>query len=514
MAEVTTQRRPGSRALAATLNVVERIGNALPHPFILFVYLAMLIAVVSSVVSWFGASVVHPGTGEEAPVRSILSGEGMTYVLTSALDNFVRFPPLPLVIVLMLGIGLAQQTGLVEAVLHRALAGVRSRYVTFTVMLVGIVSHLASDASMLVVPPLAAIVFLKMGRHPLAGLSAGFAATGAAFTANFLITGTDALLSGITTAAAGVVAPGTTVSPLANYFFMAASSLVLAVVGTVVTEKIIEPRLGIYEPEPGNDATGEAEPPVHGRALRNAGIAAFLYVAAVAVVTALPGSPLRNPDTGGLLDSPLLEGIAPVLLMFFVSTALAYGYTAGTITSTSDIPAMMSESVKELSGFLVLIFVAAQAIAWFTWSNLGLLVAVHGAALLEALGIGGVLGLVGFSVLTVLLSMFISSGSALWSLEAPTFVPMFMLQGINPAYVQVAYRIADSSTNMMVPLSPYIAIVLGFFQRYDKNARLGTVFSLMLPYTASFYVVWLLFFVVWTMLGIPIGPGESFHTGH
>ncbi|MFI0468698.1 AbgT family transporter [Saccharopolyspora sp. 5N102] len=509
-----TKPGAGSRALAATLNVVERVGNALPHPFMLFVYLSILIAAVSAVAGWLGASVVHPGTGKQVMIHSILSGEGLTYVVTSALKNFVEFPPLPLVVVLMLGIGLAQQVGLIEAVLRRALAGVKPRYVTLTVMLVGIISHLASDASALIVPPLAAMVFLKMGRHPLAGLAAGFAATGAAFTANFVITSTDVLLSGITTAAAGIVAPGTTVSPLANYFFMPASAVMLAVVGTIVTEKIIEPRLGTYTPDPDDDAESPAaEPALNGKALRNAGITAVLYLLAVAIVTAVPGSPLRNPETGGLLKSPLLEGIVPILLMFFVSTAIAYGVTARTITSTSDIPALMSKSIKELSGFLVLIFVAAQAIAWFTWSNLGLLLAVHGAALLKSLGIGGILGLVGFSLLTAALSLVIASGSALWSLEAPTFVPMFMLQGVNPAYVQAAYRIADSSTNMMVPLSPYIAILLGFIQRYDKKARLGTLFSLMLPYTAAFYASWLLFFVVWTALGIPIGPGETFHIG-
>ncbi|UNZ21431.1 AbgT family transporter [Streptomyces sp. 891-h] len=491
------------------LGGIERVGNKLPHPFILFVYLALLIIAVSGVTNLFGVTVEDPESGKTEPVRSLLSGDGLVYMLTSALDNFVEFPPLGLVVVMMLGIGLAQQVGLIESAVKRVILAAPPRLVTAAVFLTGICGNLASDAAFIIIPPLAALVFRAVGRHPLAGLAAGFTAAGAGFSANFFIAGTDVLLSGISTEAAGIVDSGTAVSPVANWYFMVASVVTLTLIGVLVTEKIVEPRLGAYQGDDDSNALEQSQlTPEQRRGLRNALLATLGYVAVVTAVVALPNSPLRGKG-GALVESPLLHGIVPLLFLLFVVGAVAYGITVNALRSSGDVPTYMAEAAKNLGGFLVLIFAAAQAIAYFDWSRLGLWVAVNGAELMESLDISGLAGLIGLSLITLVLSLLIASGSGLWAIEAPIFVPMFMLQEVNPAYTQLAYRIADSSTNCLVPLSPYVAIMLGFIQQYDKRAGLGTLFALVLPFTVAFYVGWMLLFVAWVLLGIPIGPGET-----
>lgn len=508
---VTAKRRTRA-ALSRTFSWVERTGNRLPHPFMLFVYIAVLIALVSSVVSLFGVTVPDPDTGSPVAIRALLSADGLVYVLTSMLSNFAEFPPLALVVVMMFGIGLAQQVGLIETAIKKVILAAPARLVTAAVFLVGICGNLASDAAMIIIPPLAAMVFLALGRHPLAGLAAGFTAAGAGFSANLFIAGTDALLSGIATEAAAIVDDRVTVSVVSNWYFMMASTVVLTVVGVIITEKVVEPRLGRYDGSEPESSPAHAEVSRQAvRGLRNAALTGLAYIALVALAVAVPGSPLRNEHGALLPSSPLLEAVVPLLFLLFVAVAVAYGVTVGELRSTGDVPRLMAEAVKSLSGFLVLVFAAAQAIAYFEWTRLGLWIAVNGAGLLDSVNVSGLTGLVLFSLLTVVLSMFVVSGSALWAIEAPIFVPMFMLQGINPAFTQVAYRIADSSTNSIVPLSPYIAIMLGFMQEYSRKAGLGTLFVLILPYTVAFYTSWLALFVVWTLVGLPVGPGESLH---
>ncbi len=510
---VALRSRTGA-VLSRAFSWIERAGNRLPHPFMLFVYLAALIMIVSAVVSLFGVTVRDPESGGTVAVRSLLSGDGLVYMLTSMLSNFAEFPPLALVVVMMFGIGLAQQVGLIETAITKLILAAPGRLVTAAVFLVGICGNLASDAALIIIPPLAALVFRALGRHPLAGLAAGFTAAGAGFSANLFIAGTDALLSGIATEAAAIVNDQVNVSVVSNWYFMMASTVVLTIVGVVVTEKFVEPRLGPYDDSGAEPDDTEARTHVSAQAvrgLRNAALTGLSYIVLVAVVVMLPGSPLRN-DQGQLVpSSPLLEAVVPLIFLMFVVVAVAYGVTVGAIRSTADVPRLMTEAVKSLSGFLVLVFAAAQAIAYFEWSHLGLWIAVNGANLLDSVNVSGLTGLVIFSLLTVVLSMFIASGSALWAIEAPIFVPMFMLQDINPAFTQVAYRIADSSTNSIVPLSPYIAIMLGFMQQYNKKAGLGTLFAIILPYTVAFYTSWLALFVIWTLAGLPVGPGETLH---
>src|SRR5699024_506053 len=463
------------------LNHVEKAGNKLPHPFILFIYIAVAIALASWIASFFDASVIDPETSEEVAVKSLISAEGVTYALSSMLDNFLSFPPLGLVIVMLLGVGLANQTGLLEIVFKAVVLRAHPRILTFVVVLVGIISNVASESAAIVIPPLAAMLFMAVGRHPIAGLAAGFGSVGAGFSANFIIAGTDVLLAGISTSAAQIVDSTVEVSPLSNWYFMSASPLVLAVVGVIITEKVVEPRLGKYT----DDDTVREEfsvDPLQKKGLRNAGIAALTFIALFALLIVPPNAPMRGED-GGIVDSPFIQSIVPILFLFFVVVAVVYGRTTGSITTNGDIPKLMIESAKELSGIIVLIFAVAQSIAYFDWTNLGLLIAVGGADVLENLKVSGVVALIAVSLAAFALSIIISSGSALWAVMSPVFVPMLMLHNINPAFVQLAYRIADSSTNMLSPLSAVFAVAIGYLQKYDKKAGPGTIFALMIPYT-------------------------------
>ena len=505
MAEAAQRRG----VVARSLDGVERVGNKLPSPFILFVLLALGVIVLSWFVSLFGVTVEDPESGEEVAIRSLISGAGLQYILTSMLDNFVNFPPLGLVLGIMLGIGLAQQVGVLETAMKRTILSAPASVVTFAIIVTGICGNIASDAAFIIVPPLAALVFLSLDRHPLAGMAAGFAAVGAGFTANVFIAGTDALLSGIATEAAAIVNDEVVVSPVSNWYFMSFSVLMLMIVGVLVTERVVEPRLGEYQGD-SEDRELEEITPEENRGLRNAVIAGVAYVALLVAAVLPSGSPLRNED-GGLVPSPLLDGIVPIILLFFITVAVVYGVTVGKITTAGDVPRFMGEAMKGLTGFIVLIFAAAQFIAYFEWTKLGIWIAVNGAQLLESLNLTGVFGLLGFSILTAFLNLIVFSGSAQWALEAPIFVPLFMLLDINPAYTQVAFRIADSSTNIITPLNPYVPMVLAFMRQYDEDAGFGTLFSLMLPYTVLFYACWVVLFLVWYFLGLPVGPGEYFN---
>ena len=486
------------------LNFVEKWGNRLPDPFFIFVYLAVFVILLSWLVSSLGATVVHPGTGEELPILSIVSGEGIQYILANTISNFTGFAPLGLVLVMMLGIGLAERVGLMETAIKKSILNAPKSLITYAVIFTGILGNLASDAAFILVPPLAAMVFASIGRHPLAGLAAGFAGTGAGFTANLLIAGTDALLAGISTEAARAIDDNIIVTPVDNWYFMIVSVIILSIIGALITEKLIEPRLGTYKGEVDNSF--EPVTAVESKGLRNAVIAGLLYLGLVALLVFWPGSPVRNED-GGIIPSPFLSGIVPVILFFFITVAIAYGTTVGKIKESKDIPGYMSDAMKDMSGYIVLIFAAAQFINYFNWSNLGIWVAVNSADFLTSINMTGLPVIVGFSILAALLNLLIFSGSAQWALMAPIFIPMFMLLDYHPAFVQLAFRIADSSTNIITPLNPYILIVLAFMREYDKKAGLGTLISLMLPYSLIFYGVWLILLIIFALTGLPIGPG-------
>ncbi|ASF38101.1 p-aminobenzoyl-glutamate transporter [Halobacillus halophilus] len=506
---MSNNNEQSSKGMARFLNFIERVGNKLPEPFMLFVYLAGFTILFSWVVSLFGVTVEEPGTGEEVAIQSLVSGDGLEYILTSMLDNFTGFAPLGLVLAMMLGIGLADKVGLLETAIKSTILKAPKSLITYAVIFVGILGNLASDAAFVIVPPLAAMVFYTIGRHPLAGLAAGFAGVGSGFTANIIIAGTDALLSGISTEVMQSIGSDIVVTPVDNWYFMIASVVVLSITGALITEKIIEPRLGKYEGE-GSENELEASTTLEKKGFRNAVISGLVFIAILIIALAWPGSALRNEE-GGIIPSPFLDGIVPIILFFFITIGITYGVTVKKIESTRDISGFMSEAMKDMSGFIVLIFAAAQFIAYFDWTNIGTWVAVSGANALEAMNMTGLPVVVGFSMLTALMNLLIFSGSAQWALEAPIFLQMFYLLDYHPAFIQAAYRIADSSTNIITPMNPYIIVVLAFMREYNKKAGLGTLISLMLPYSIIFFAIWVVLLVAFALLGIPFGPGVDMY---
>ncbi|MCG7344957.1 AbgT family transporter [Sporosarcina sp. ACRSL] len=488
------------------LNGIEVLGNKLPDPFILFAVLAVVVIILSYILSLFGISVVHPGSGEQVPIKNLASGEGIEYIITSMLSNFTGFAPLGLVLAMMLGVGLAEKVGLLDYAIRKTILKAPRALVTYAVVFVGIMGNLASDAAMILIPPLAAMVFYKVGRNPIAGLIAGFGSAGAGFTANLLIVGTDALLAGISTEAAKIIDETLVVTPVDNWYFNIVSVFVLTIVGALITEKIIEPRLGKYE--------GEAviedfeENPKAGKAFRNAIIAGLVYIAILVIAINVPNSALTNED-GGLIPSPFLSGIVPIILFWFMTIGIAYGVTIGNIKTSKDVSKYMAESIKDLSGYIVLIFAISQFIAYFNWSNIGIWIAVNGAEFLTDINFTGIWLIIGYIILTAILEFFITSGSAKWALEAPIFVPMFMQLGYHPAFTQLGYRVADSSFNIMTPLNPYFVVILSFMHQYDKKAGIGTLMSLMLPFALIYLAVWIILIVIFYTFNLPIGPGVT-----
>lgn len=491
------------------LDFVERVGNKLPDPFILFIILSLFVIFTSWVFHLFNASVIHPGTGEELEIKSLASGEGIQFMLTSMLENFTGFAPLGLVLVMTFGIGIAEKVGLLDYAIRKTILKAPPALVTYTVVFVGILGNLASDASIVLIPPLAALVFYKIGRHPLAGLAAGFAGAGAGFTANLFIAGTDVLLSGISTEAAKIMDENFVVTPIDNWYFNIISVFVLTIIGGLITTKYIEPRLGKY--------TGEAVVEENAEELPNAKkgfiyamIAGLIYIAILVITILLPNSPLTNED-GGIVPSPFISGIVPIILLFFVIIGVTFGITVGKIKSGKDVSYYMSESIKDLTGYIVLVFAIAQFIAYFNWSNLGIWIAVNGAEFLKDINFTGMGLIIAYILLTAFLEFLITSGSAKWAIEAPIFIPMFMQLGYHPAFTQAAYRVADSSFNVVTPLSPYMVILLPIMRRYDKNANIGTYMSLMLPYALGFLITWIILLAIFYFTGIPLGPGITPH---
>lgn len=486
------------------LNSIERIGNKLPDPFMLFTILAVIIIILSWMISLFDVSFVQPGENEEIAIKSLASSEGLQFMLTSMIENFVTFTPLGIVLTMMIGVGLANQVGLLETFIKNTILRAPKALITYAVVFTGILGNLAADAAFVIVPPLAAMVFYNVGRHPLAGLAAGFAGVGSGFTANIIVSNTDAVLSGISAEVMSTLDTAATVTPVDNYYFMFTSVFLLSVVGALITEKLVEPRLGQYE----GNAAKDFEPtqPIEKRALKHATIAAIIYIGLLLLVIFLPGSPLRNEE-GNLIPSPLLDSIVPIIMLFFITVSVTYGVTTKKIEHSRSVAKLMGEAIKDMSGFIVLIFAASQFIAYFEWTNIGSWIAVSGATFLESAGMTGIGIILVFILFTTILNLLIFSGAAQWALEAPIFLKMFYFLDYHPAFIQAAYRVADSSTSVITPMNPYFVIILAFMQEYDKKAGIGTLMALMLPYSIAFLIVWILLLLAFVFLGIPFGPG-------
>lgn len=487
------------------LDIIEKIGARLPDPFVLFLIFAVLIVIISVIAASQGVSTVNPSTGEVVEVKSLLSQEGIEFILTETVTNFTGFAPLGLVLVMMIGVGLAEKVGFFDYVIRKTLLKAPPFILTYTVVFIGIMGNIASDASTIIVPPLAALIFYKVGRHPLAGLAAGFAGAGAGFTANLLVAGTDVLLSGISTEAARVVDPEFVVTPLDNYFFNIVSVFMLTLIGGLITTKFVEPRLGQYDEEFSEEE--EEKEVINGKlGTILVLIVTIVYWGLITIGFFLPNSYLAGED-GSFLNSPLLKGIVPVIVVWFVLVGITFGFTTKVLKNSTDAANKMAEAIRDMAPYIVLVFAIAQFIAYFNWSNLAIWLAVNGANFFESVEFTGIPLIICYVIFTALLNFLITSGSAKWALEAPVFIPMFMQLGYSPAFVQAAYRIADSSMNIVTPLFPMMVVIITFMKRYDKKANIGTYMSLMIPYAFAFLFAWIVLLLVFYYTGMPLGPG-------
>ncbi|QIS11005.1 AbgT family transporter [Nocardia arthritidis] len=495
------------RALAS----IERVGNKLPHPFWLFVILTAVVVLASWLLATFNVSAITPGSGKRVEVRNLISGDGLHMMIGDLIKNYVNFPPLGLIVVVMLGVAVADKTGLLAALMRASLARVPARYVSLAVAVVCMFAQVAADAAFVVMIPLAMVAFRAVGRSPVLGAVVAFVAVGGAHNISPVLIPADPVFAGIATSAAHTIDPSYVVTPTSNYYFSVVSSLVLAVTIAVVTELVVARRVAVMNAEEPESTDAEELPDMSVSALEIKGMrwalasgAIFLVALALAV---LPyGSPLRGKG-GAIVNSPLMEGVAVFLMFFFIVIGTVYGIVIGKIRTSRDLPDMMVGGLKELAPVLVLFFTISQFLAYFQWTNLGSVISIHGAELLKNIGASPVLIFIGVVLLVSAMTLLLTSGSAMWALVAPILVPMLMLLHIHPETTMALFRIANAPVHSITPMSPYFVMALGFIRRYRPTAGIGTLMSLVLPLAVVDLVVWLLIFLAWYWLGIPLGPG-------
>ncbi|GAB4085865.1 AbgT family transporter [Myceligenerans cantabricum] len=492
------------RALA----VVERVGNALPHPFWLFWILAAIVAVASAGMAAAGVSVVSPADGEEVVVQNLLSGAGLAMAVSTAVDNFAGFGPMGTIVAVMMGVAIAERTGFLSAAMKVSVSRVSVSWVVFAVAFAGTVSHVASAAAYIILVPLGGLAFRAVGRSPILGVVVAYTSIASGYDASPIPTPNDAIFAGITTEAARIIDPAAYVSPVSNWFFNIASSVLLALVITLVTRLVLARRPDL-DPDPDadlDDMVGLELSPRDRSALRAAvlsGIGALVLVAATVLP---PASPLRGPD-GSLTESPFLDGIAAIVAVLFALVGIVYGWRSGAISTVADVPRLMAEGVRQMAPVLVLFFAIAQFLEYFDWTHIGDVLAVRSAEALETSGVP--IWVVFLAVLALLsvVNVLVTSGSAMWAIAAPIVVPMLMLLSVPAETTQALFRIADSGSTAITPMSPYFIMALGFLQRYRKDAGIGTLASYTLPLAVCMTVAWSALFFAWWALGIPLGPG-------
>lgn len=500
----TSMEREKRTILMRVLDVIERYGNRLPDPVTLFVLLSLIILVASHLAASAGISAVNPATQERIQAVSLLTKEGMVRLLTEMVQNFAQFPPLGLVLVAMLGVGLAEESGLIGAVMKQTVLAAPRRLVIPAIVFAGIMGNAAGDAAFIVLPPIAAMITASLGYSPLVGLVVAYASVAGGFCANLLVNMLDALVAGFTQKAAQMVDPTYLANPAMNYYFLVSSTVVLLGVAVWVTQRYTLPRFARAE-RPTEELTPLTAKEKRG--LRWAAWATLGYGLLLAWGTLPQDGLLRNPETGSLLtDAPLMKGIVPLVMLLFFLPALFYGIGAGTIRSDRDVARMLGKAMATMGPYIVLAFVAAQMIAFFQWSNLGPILAIKGAEALKSIGFTGLPLLVSFVALSALINLILASSSAKWAILAPVFVPMFLFLGYDPALTQMAYRIGDSITNPITPMLPYFAILLSFARQYDPRVGMGTLIAALLPFTIFFSLAWVVLISVWYVLGWPLGP--------
>lgn len=496
------------------LDFVEVGGNKLPHPVTLFFIFAIAIIIISGITDKMGVSVTYTGLNKATnsfeditvKTKSLLNGDGLRYIFNSMVKNFTSFAPLGTVLVALIGVGVCEGTGLMSAFLRKIVLATPKSAISAMVVFAGVMSNVASDAGYVVLTPLGAVIFLTFGRHPLAGLAAAFAGVSGGFSANLLVGTVDPLLAGISTEAARLIDPTYQVTATANWYFMAVSTFLITFLGAFVVDKIVEPRLGEYKGEYKGDMHPLTDLEVKG--LKHAGISIVIFLGIMLFLTVPENAILR---TNGTLNAWTSQGLVPTMMMAFLIPGVIYGKVTKSIKNDKDVANMIGKSLGTMGGYLALAFAASQFIAYFSYTHLGTVLAVKGADFLKSIGFTGFPLIIAFIIITGFINLFMGSASAKWAIMAPIFVPMLMQLNYSPEFTQVAYRIGDSTTNIISPLMSYFAVTVAFAQKYDKNTGLGTLISTMIPFSIMFMLGWTVLLFIWYFLGLPIGPEAYIH---
>ena len=541
MAKKATKESPKT---GGWLGTVERIGNKVPHPVLMFLYLIIGVILLSAILGLMGVSVTEqiavPVPQEIMPdfyedttepirtlptdpydteyeiqeqtiaIRSLLTTEGIRFIFTTFVSNFAGFGVVAVVFVAMMGAGVSEESGLMTALIHK-LVEVSPRWaLSFIIIFVGVLSSVATDAGYLILIPLGAAAFLSVKRHPLVGVAAAYGGVSAIFAINILITPLDAMLTEITNEAIAL-AGGEPITIVSNLYFQVVMSILLSIVAALITDRIVEPRMGAYVPAAGADLPDTEvtlDKAAQGRGMRYAGIGALIIIAIVALLTIPSGSALRHPETGGIIGAtPFMDSLLFIIMLIFLFAGIGYGYGAKTFKGSGDVIKAVTKTFASLAGLVFMLLMISQFIAYFNYSNMPSVIAVTLAGWLEQANIGAVPLLIGFIVVIMLLDIIIPGSMPKWAIFAPIFVPLFIRLGTAPQTVLAAYRIGDSPMNVITPLMVYLPFIITVMQRYQKESGIGTVIALMLPYTLIIAVAWIILFILWYVIGIPLGPG-------
>lgn len=491
-----------------SLDIIEKSGNKLPDPVVIFISLCLIILFASFVTGKMGVSAKNPADGKVIEAVNLLTPEGIAKIISEAVNNFATFPPLGLVLVVMIGVGVAEKTGYFETLMKYTIEKTPRKIIVPMIILVGILGNAAGDAAPIVLPPIAAMVFIKLGYHPVAGLVMAYASALGGYSASLMIGMSDALIVSFTEPAAKLVDDSVPVNAVMNYYFLCVSTFVLLIAAWFVTVKITIPRFGAYKSDVHTAA--EEVTPTERKAMIYANIALLIAMVIVTFLAVPENGLLRNAKTGSLIqDSPLMNGIVPIITVLFFVPGLVYGFVAGTMRSTKKFAEMLGDAMSTMGPFIVIVFFAAQMLAYFKWSNLGTIIAIKGAEALQ--GENGVVLILGVLALSAFINMLIGSASAKWAIMAPILVPMLMLLGFHPAFTQVIYRVGDSITNPITPMMPYLPLLLSYAQRYVKDIGLGTLIAALMPFSVAFGIFWTILLIVWYLTGLPVGPGGPIH---
>jgi aminobenzoyl-glutamate transport protein len=522
MSQTTSVETAPRGAIARALDLIERVGNKLPDPAVLFLLLMFVVWALSWLLSGLSFSEIDPRSGQPLVIKSLLEGTALTAFMASMVNTFVTFPPLGVVLVAMLGLGVAEHTGFINAALRALLSVTPRMLLTPALIGVGVLSHVAVDAGYVLVIPLGAVIFYAAGRHPLAGIAAAFAGVSGGFSATFFLPSSlDPLLAGLTQTAAHLIDTSVVVNPLNNFYFTSASTLLIMLVGWFLTDKVIEPRLA-NTPVDADPASLPKMDDLKTHEIRGLiwAVASMVLVALLFVLSLLPeGSAWRAPVGTPLLEgqsnllvaqAPLMQSIVPLILVFFLIPGMVYGYAAGTVKTHRDIVQGMSKAMSGMGYYIVMAFFCALFIYAFAQSNLGVLLAIKGANALQAMGLPMGFTLVGIVLLSGAVNLVVGSASAKWALIGAIMVPMLMKLGVSPDLTQAAYRVGDSSTNIITPLLPYFPLIVVFCQKYVKSAGIGTLVALMLPFSVALLVIWTSFLLGFWALDIPLGIGATY----